>query len=177
MVGFSSCTPRARWGLALAALGHPCGTVHGPSCLFCPHMGSQGEQGHGDCPACGHGPGSGRQMLSQCVPICIRARRGWQGLRLWCLADSRLSPHPLLPTEHNALEKPPLPFHLPIPPVKVCFLYLFLSSFPPSLMSQSCSSLKTMSPALRFPTSPPPSPPPALGPLQRVPDRSGRHVA
>lgn len=45
---------------------------------------------------------------------------------------------------------------------------------PPPPMSHSCSSVKTMSPSLRFPTSPPPSPPPpALGPLQRAPDRFG----
>lgn len=49
---------------------------------------------------------------------------------------------------------------------------------PSSPMSHSCSSVKKMSPALRFPTSPPPSPPPpALGPSQRAPDRSGRRIA
>lgn len=65
-------------------------------------------------------------MLSQCVPVCSVACRGWQRPGPWCT----LSPHPPRPTERDALEKPLLPFHLPIPPVKVCFLYLFLSSFP-----------------------------------------------
>lgn len=127
----------------------------------------------------GHGSGWQGPVLSQCVPICSGARSGWWGRGAVPAARS-----PCIPSaERNALEKPPLPFHLPIPPVKVCFLYLFLSSFPPHSppppVSHSCSNVKKMSPALRFPTSPPPSPPPptALGPLQRVPDRSGRHVA
>lgn len=100
--------------------------------------------------------------VSQCVPVCSGARRGWR-----CRASAR---SPRVPSaERSALEKPPLPFHLPIPPVKVCLLYLSFSHSsplsPPPPVSHSCSNVKKMSPALRFPTSPPPSPPPppALG--------------
>lgn len=83
---------------------------------------------------------------------------------LWQRAPTPSAP----PPKCDALKKPPLPFHLPIKPVKLFFLYLFLSSFspphPPTPMSQRCSTVEKMSPALRFPTSPPPSPPPpALG--------------
>lgn len=100
------CTP---WGWVPAALPSP--------------------WGHGDCPAvtCCR-----RLVLSQHVPFGSRACRGSQGWDPGFLAGSTLSLHPLHPTEHSALEKPQLPFHLPIPPVKVCFLSVFLSSFPPS---------------------------------------------